>query len=309
MTTLTNKQKREIEKRNIEARIKAEQKANKEFKKKLQKQIEALLIDIKALGLDLVKDNHIQYKELLNKADSNTLLIYRNRLDDIAFDKELLDEADKQGFNYKVNKNNSKSDVLKAIITIHVISIVALEKKQVDKETLDRLKQEEEIIKLLTLKYNTDPSSKLAKEIIESYHKVTATTKWKETGFSDRLWANNKEFRDKVYHSVTKMILRNQKPDRFAKDLIKFSKLAEKNAYNAARGLLLNEVGNTLTLTQGIIFANNGFEKYQYICEPTACELCIPLDEQIFNLKDMIGGVNAPQIHPYCKCSIIPYED
>lgn len=309
MTTLTNKQRLEIEKRNIETRIKAEQKANKEFKKKLQKQINALLIDIKALGLDLVKDNHIQYKELLNKTDSNTLLIYRNRLDDIAFDKELLDEAEKQGFNYKVNKNNSKSDVLKAIITIHVISIVALEKKQVDKETLDRLKQEKEITKLLALEHNLDTSSKLAKEIIKSYGKVTSTTKWKETGFSDRLWVNNKEFRDKIYHSVTKMILRNQKPDRFAKDLIKFSKLAEKNAYNAARGLLLNEMGNALTLTQGVMFANNGFEKYQYVCEPTACGLCIPLDGRIFNLKDMIGGVNAPQIHPYCKCSIIPYED
>ncbi|MDK6779531.1 hypothetical protein QP336_26150, partial [Escherichia coli] len=32
------------------------------------------------------------------------------------------------------------------------------------------------------------------------------------------------------------------------------------------------------------------------------------LDERIFNVKDKKEGINYPLMHPYCRCTTVPYD-
>src|SRR5690625_2027712 len=52
-----------------------------------------------------------------------------------------------------------------------------------------------------------------------------------------------------------------------------------------------------------------GFEEYEYLAEPTACDICADLDGQIFKLKDMEIGVNACPMHPRCMCAYANHMD
>ena len=56
-------------------------------------------------------------------------------------------------------------------------------------------------------------------------------------------------------------------------------------------------------------YKEEGIEQYQYLAtlEAHTCEECAHLDEKIFDLKDKVEGLNYPIIHPYCRCTTMPY--
>ena len=56
-------------------------------------------------------------------------------------------------------------------------------------------------------------------------------------------------------------------------------------------------------------YKEEGVEQYQYLAtlEAHTCEECAHLDEKIFDLKDKVEGLNYPLIHPYCRCTTMPY--
>ena len=53
----------------------------------------------------------------------------------------------------------------------------------------------------------------------------------------------------------------------------------------------------------------NGFTEYEFIANSGCCEICQALDGKIFKVKDMIQGLNAPPMHPRCRCAIAPYSN
>lgn len=49
-----------------------------------------------------------------------------------------------------------------------------------------------------------------------------------------------------------------------------------------------------------------GYDEYTFLAIGTACEDCRALDEKTFKLKKMQIGLNAPPLHPNCRCAIAP---
>jgi len=37
------------------------------------------------------------------------------------------------------------------------------------------------------------------------------------------------------------------------------------------------------------------------------CDVCGPMDGQIFDLKEFEMGLNAPPLHPNCRCTTVSY--
>ena len=58
-------------------------------------------------------------------------------------------------------------------------------------------------------------------------------------------------------------------------------------------------------------YKSAGYQQYMFITTHDAktCSICRPLDGEIFNLKDMQVGDNAPPLHPNCRCSTAAYMD
>ncbi|GFZ27252.1 minor capsid protein [Lactobacillus corticis] len=49
--------------------------------------------------------------------------------------------------------------------------------------------------------------------------------------------------------------------------------------------------------------------QYQYLAtlESHTCDQCAHLDGRIFYVKNKVEGLNYPLIHPYCRCTTVPY--
>ena len=75
----------------------------------------------------------------------------------------------------------------------------------------------------------------------------------------------------------------------------------------SAKRLVVTEGARVATQMQKHSFEKYGYEEYEYIAEPKACDICKPLDGKIFKVKDMMSGENAAPMHPHCRCSTAAY--
>ena len=75
------------------------------------------------------------------------------------------------------------------------------------------------------------------------------------------------------------------------------------------RRIVVSEAGKKQIQTQREFFFAKGFTHYLYITEVGACSVCEPLGGEIFPLEELAVGVNAPLMHPFCRCSIVGYID
>jgi NAD+--asparagine ADP-ribosyltransferase len=63
------------------------------------------------------------------------------------------------------------------------------------------------------------------------------------------------------------------------------------------------------TAVQQSSFQSSGFTKGMLIAESNACDICLPLNGEVFELKKLKPGENSPPLHPNCRCSIVPVMD
>lgn len=56
-------------------------------------------------------------------------------------------------------------------------------------------------------------------------------------------------------------------------------------------------------------FVKNGFEQYTFIVNGGCCEICEAIKGKHFRVSKMMPGLNAPPMHPHCRCSVAAYED
>ena len=76
--------------------------------------------------------------------------------------------------------------------------------------------------------------------------------------------------------------------------------------YNAER-LMRTEMARVQTDAQMQSLKENGFDEYQFLALGNACEICRALDGKHFPVDKMMPGLNAPPMHPNCRCSTSAY--
>ena len=85
--------------------------------------------------------------------------------------------------------------------------------------------------------------------------------------------------------------------------IARFRKEFEVSASDAKR-LAVTEGARVATEAQRQSLVANGYEEYEYIAEPKACDICKALNGKTFKVKAMEPGLNAAPMHPYCHCSV-----
>lgn len=128
--------------------------------------------------------------------------------------------------------------------------------------------------------------------------------------FSDRIWMSQDILRYRLNEILTEALIQGLNPRTLASrvmPLIKKEILENKRA--AAERLLRTELCRVQTDAQMKSYERNGYEKYIFLAEPTACPHCKALDDKVFTLKEMQIGENAPPIHPHCRCSTAAYSE
>ena len=131
---------------------------------------------------------------------------------------------------------------------------------------------------------------------------------WKGSDFSKRIW---KEYTEILPDEVTDALLRGTlfgySPNKVVKMMRdRFQKVSERDLHR----LVITEMVHAAEEATAQFYKDSDIEQYQYLAtlESHTCDQCAHLDERIFNVKDKKEGINYPLIHPYCRCTTVPYD-
>lgn len=195
-------------------------------------------------------------------------------------------------YNFTMGVN--RLELLKLNIELELFALLGDEESFILKELTKQAKVEfERQAGMLgqTLNYN---EKNIAAIVNSSY----LTADW-----SDRLWTNQNALRAELDMLLQRGIVQGLNPRVLAREL---RKTFNTSIYNSER-LLRSELAVVQTRVQENSYKQSGFEKYEFISEPDACDDCKALDGEIFDVDEMEIGKNAPIIHAHCRCSTSAY--
>ena len=127
------------------------------------------------------------------------------------------------------------------------------------------------------------------------------------TNFSEKLWGNKRKLINTLDQELSRMVLTGESPDKAIKNI----RHAMGTSLSSARRLVLTEQAYFTSIAQKDAYAELGVEEFEFVgtLDGKTCDDCGGLDGQHFPMKDMIPGVNAAPMHPYCRCTTAPYFD
>lgn len=125
--------------------------------------------------------------------------------------------------------------------------------------------------------------------------------------FSERLWGNYvNELPSQLMDSMLRNTLTGANYGKIQRDFReRFSGVQSKHIHR----LVVTELGHVQEEATAESYKSQGIEKYEYVStfERRTCDICSGLNGQIFKMSDRIPGDNYPLIHPYCRCTTVPY--
>ena len=130
---------------------------------------------------------------------------------------------------------------------------------------------------------------------------------WQGSNFSKRIWNNYTKVMPEVLTDVmfrsTALGYSYNRVEQMLRD--KFQDVVKSNIHR----LVVTEMGHAAEQATAKFYKDSDIDQYQYLAtlETHTCEVCAHLDGRIFYVKDEKDGVNYPLIHPYCRCSTVPY--
>ena len=74
--------------------------------------------------------------------------------------------------------------------------------------------------------------------------------------------------------------------------------------------LMQTELSRVRTEAARQSYERNGTEEYEFLAlGKNPCPICQDIDGEVYKVKDMTPGTNAPPMHPRCECSTVPHVD
>ncbi len=129
---------------------------------------------------------------------------------------------------------------------------------------------------------------------------------WCGNHFSDRLWKNKENLIFNMRDILSRGLLQGTSLPQMAKEMAEKTGQSYKTAYN----LVETETTHFHEEANFRAYEAAGIEKYQFWSEHelSVCSTCADLDMKVFDVKDRKEGINAPPIHPRCRCVTVEYD-
>lgn len=128
--------------------------------------------------------------------------------------------------------------------------------------------------------------------------------------FSDRVWMYHDMMKADLALLLQTGLIQGKNARELARDIKKYVNPDAKGGarYNAER-LMRTELARVQTEAQMQSFERNGFSMYTFITNSGCCPKCQALNGKHFSVEDHEIALNAPPLHPHCRCSTAAYED
>lgn len=134
---------------------------------------------------------------------------------------------------------------------------------------------------------------------------------FKGGNYSTRIWNSETSDRGKLVRelqdTLTSAFIRG---DSAAKTIGEMTKRLNTSAYNIAR-VVQTETAYISGQASALAYKSQGVERYEFLVslDEITCPKCRPLDGKDFGLDEKIEFINYPPIHPWCRCTTIPYYE
>ena len=209
------------------------------------------------------------------------------------------DEANEQMKLYNLTMKVNRLENLKAQIGLELCGgFSQLEKKYgtfLTEQMMEEFDRQSGILAMTTQR--PEAIRRQAEAVVNgSFHNAT---------FSERLWNQQDALKSELDRLLSRALIQGLNPRAVAPALRKKFGASEM----AADLLMITELCRVQTEAQKMAFKEYGYEEYTFICNGGACEACEGLSGKHFKVSEMQPGLNAPPMHPRCRCSTAAYMD
>ena len=236
--------------------------------------------------------------EAKRKASDIDIKEYEKKAKKYVKEKDFSKEANEQMRLYNLAMKVNRLELLKANIGLELTAgsdeLVSFTKEKLEGAALEQIQRNAGILGDTIV-----DNAKTAKTI--------ANSSFKNATFSERIWSQQNLLKNDLYGILSTALIQGRNPREF---IPKVRKSFDVTRYQAER-LLRTELTRVRIQAQAESYEANGIDEYEYVAcgLRDVCPICKVLDKQIFKLKDMEIGENAPPRHPNCHCSTAPYSD
>lgn len=236
--------------------------------------------------------------EAKRKASDIDIKEYEKKAKKYVKEKDFSKEANEQMRLYNLAMKVNRLELLKANIGLELTAgsdeLVSFTKEKLEGAALEQIQRNAGILGDTIV-----DNAKTAKTI--------ANSSFKNATFSERIWSQQDLLKNDLYGILSTALIQGRNPREF---IPKVRKSFDVTRYQAER-LLRTELTRVRIQAQAESYEANGIDEYEYVAcgLKDVCPICKVLDKQIFKLKDMEPGENAPPRHPNCHCALAPHSD
>ncbi|KST95833.1 minor capsid protein [Lactococcus lactis] len=289
-----------------EQQIKDDTKRMKQIMDKLFEAQEAIQKEINANWQNFANGQGISISEAMKRADKMDVKAFANKAKKYVKEKDFSHQANQVLKLYNLTMRVNRLELLKANIGLELISVFDDLDKYFSKSlTGAALTEFERQAGILGLSVPKKGYNSLVELVLNGSYKAEGFA-----SFSDKLW----QYQFELKADIEKLLIRSVTGGINSKALAPQLKrlMTEQGKLNATynvQRLLVSETTRVQTAIQEESYKKADIDSYEYIAEPSACPICGGLNGKIFKLKDMSPGINAPNMHPFCRCSTAPHVD
>ena len=243
-------------------------------------------------------DTGLTIQEVMKKADDFDVYAFRNKAKKYIKRKDFSDEANNALKLYNLSMKVSREKLLKQQLDLIVKDSTLDIQDEIEKKLVDAVDRE--------VKRQAHILGEHVK-IDETKVKAVVNSNFKGVNWSTRLWQDMAVVQKEVEKTTSNVLLRGRHPNEYIKD---FKKQINTTTYNASR-LLVTESARVQAESQKLTYlkelGEDGEYKYVAKIDKKTSKICHSLNGKIFKVKDMIPGINAPPMHPWCRSTTVPH--
>ena len=251
--------------------------------------------DIDAFYGKYAKQGDLSIAEAKKRVSNMDVDAYSKKVDKLIKEKNLSKRAQEELKLYNLSMKVNRLELLKAEMNLELIELADRNGKYIRnslaKEGLDELRRQSGILGM-----TIGPVKNRIAEVVNSSFRSAAH-------WSEILWTNQNALRKELDDLLTKGITRGINPRVLARTM----QMRMGNGAYVCERLMITEMCRVQTGVQLLSIREAGYTKYKFLAEATACELCRPLNNEIFDIDEAVPGFNAPPMHCFCHCSICAY--
>ncbi|EGP4763124.1 minor capsid protein [Enterococcus faecium] len=287
--------------------IKDDKKRMAEIKSRMQYAQDAIQKEIDAQWDSFSNGQKITRSEAMKRASEMDVKAFARKAKKYVKEKDFSPTANQELKLYNLTMRVNRLELLKANIGLELISLFnELDKyfsNELTKAGMDELKRQAGILELTI---SEKGYLKLVEHVINSSFRAD-----RFATFSEQLWMYQSELKADLDKLLVRSVTMGRNPKQLAPELSKFlTKEGRENTKFNAQRLMVTETTRIQSGVQKESYLDADIEKYGWVTEPNACQLCKSIAaDGPYLVSEMEVGKNMMPVHPFDRCSTYPIVD